>query len=498
MKRCVLGMVTCPSKTVARKLAAAILRPKLAACVNILTGAESHYWWQGKLEKTPECVLLIKTTQDKTAALTKAIRSAHPYQVPEIIFLPIKQGEPRYLRWLRASVAALALALLGAPQARGDQVDDLMKQLRGAGEEMRAEAAEQLAHIGGERVQQEFRAMLTSANPEMRQIAVVGLLRVSDSDEDLERVRARLKDDNALVRWSAVLALAQTGRREVLSWLEAAAKNDPSEMVREIAMESLGNLRSHISWWHSMSAALEEARKTSKPVLAYFFVPGAELCRRFETGILDDRTVIQRAQEFVCVRVNAANASQVATRYDVRGAPTLLWLDRQGAEIARVAGIVEKDVLLARLAEVRRGTSSFRELQQQARQNPSDIQVNWKVAQTFLDEGREELAEPYLRNVIAYDEANQHDCTDKALFALGVVLARRGRHAQAAYCYEQVLARWPSFAQKDKLLYCLGLSCLAVRQVEKGRAALEQVVREFPQSSVVAQAKEALKKSGAK
>jgi periplasmic divalent cation tolerance protein len=104
MTRYVVGLVTCPSRAEARKLAKTVLTKKLAACVNILDGVESHYWWQGKLEKSRECLLLIKTTQSQTGAVTKAIKAAHSYEVPEVIFLPIVSGERRYLQWINRSV----------------------------------------------------------------------------------------------------------------------------------------------------------------------------------------------------------------------------------------------------------------------------------------------------------------------------------------------------------------------------------------------------------
>jgi periplasmic divalent cation tolerance protein len=100
----VVGFVTCPSRAEARKLAKTVLTKKLAACVNILDGMESHYWWQGKLKQSRECLLLIKTTQSRTAAATKAIKAAHSYEVPEVIFLPIVSGERNYLKWIRKSV----------------------------------------------------------------------------------------------------------------------------------------------------------------------------------------------------------------------------------------------------------------------------------------------------------------------------------------------------------------------------------------------------------
>jgi periplasmic divalent cation tolerance protein len=104
MTNYIVGMVTCSSRAEARKIAQAILSKKLAACVNVLDGVESHYWWQGKLENACECLLLIKTTKAKTSAVTKAIKSAHGYQVPEVIFLPIMHGERNYLNWIQKSV----------------------------------------------------------------------------------------------------------------------------------------------------------------------------------------------------------------------------------------------------------------------------------------------------------------------------------------------------------------------------------------------------------
>ena len=104
MTNAVVGLVTCSSRAEARKIARAILTRKLAACVNIVGGLESHFWWQGKLESARECLLLIKTTRARIRAVTSAVRAAHSYQVPEVIFVPITTGERKYLQWVGASV----------------------------------------------------------------------------------------------------------------------------------------------------------------------------------------------------------------------------------------------------------------------------------------------------------------------------------------------------------------------------------------------------------
>ena len=198
------------------------------------------------------------------------------------------------------------------------------------------------------------------------------------------------------------------------------------------------------------------------------------------------------------VRLDAGREAEEARRLDVRGAPTILVLDGQRNEMDRVSGLVEKAVLLERLTEARRGKLTFREAKRQAQRDPADVRANWKVAQSYLEDGREDLAEAHLRNVIAHDEQNTSGYTDNAMFTLGFVLGRRGEYAKAAKCLTEVLERWPGFKDRDKALYCLGLCQLAVGDKENGRATLEKLTAEFPDSGAAAGAKKALEKLGAK
>jgi periplasmic divalent cation tolerance protein len=103
----VIALVTAPDLKVARKLAQAALKTRLAACVNILPKVESHYWWQGKLEKGSELLLVFKTTRAQTSRLQDIILKTHPYDTAEFIVLPIRSGNKRYLDWISASVAKL-------------------------------------------------------------------------------------------------------------------------------------------------------------------------------------------------------------------------------------------------------------------------------------------------------------------------------------------------------------------------------------------------------
>lgn len=97
-----LVLVTAPEVKTARRLARAALTARLVACANLIPRLESHYWWQGKLERSAEVLLLFKTTRARLAKLEKLILKEHPYDTPEFVVLRLDQGSKRYLAWLEA------------------------------------------------------------------------------------------------------------------------------------------------------------------------------------------------------------------------------------------------------------------------------------------------------------------------------------------------------------------------------------------------------------
>lgn len=99
----VVALVTCPTKAVARRLGTAVIRHHLAACVNIIPAVESIFFWKGRVERCPETLLVIKTTKRRFESLRRAVLKWHPYDVPEIIALPVTLGSAPYLNWVIAS-----------------------------------------------------------------------------------------------------------------------------------------------------------------------------------------------------------------------------------------------------------------------------------------------------------------------------------------------------------------------------------------------------------
>ncbi|NWS06840.1 CUTA protein, partial [Motacilla alba] len=99
-----IAFVTCLNEHIARDIARAIMDKRLAAGVNILPKSSALYFWKGELEESTEILLLVKTRTSKIGELSNYVRSIHPFEIPEIISLPIEQGNPGYLRWMEENV----------------------------------------------------------------------------------------------------------------------------------------------------------------------------------------------------------------------------------------------------------------------------------------------------------------------------------------------------------------------------------------------------------
>lgn len=95
---------TCATEEDGAKLARELVETRLAACVTIVPGVRSVYRWQGALETASECLLVIKSSRELFARLQAALAITHPYEVPEILALPVVDGAPNYLNWLEGQL----------------------------------------------------------------------------------------------------------------------------------------------------------------------------------------------------------------------------------------------------------------------------------------------------------------------------------------------------------------------------------------------------------
>ncbi len=97
------ALTTAPTAEVAKRLVRTLVERRLVACGTVLPGAVSTYWWQGAVTEEQEVVVVLKTTAARWAALAAALPALHPYEVPELVALPVVGGYRPYLEWLRAA-----------------------------------------------------------------------------------------------------------------------------------------------------------------------------------------------------------------------------------------------------------------------------------------------------------------------------------------------------------------------------------------------------------
>jgi periplasmic divalent cation tolerance protein len=97
-----LVLSTCPDANTAQRLARTLVEARLAACVSLVGPVTSIYRWRDAVETTGETLLLIKTAAERYAGLEEALRAMHPYEVPEIVAVPVERGLSNYLDWVRS------------------------------------------------------------------------------------------------------------------------------------------------------------------------------------------------------------------------------------------------------------------------------------------------------------------------------------------------------------------------------------------------------------
>lgn len=96
----VLAYITAKDKAEASLLSEMILKNRLAACVNKIEGIQSAYWWENKIEKSEEILLIVKTRESLKEALVETVKKYHSYDCPCVLFLPVQGGNQPYLHWL--------------------------------------------------------------------------------------------------------------------------------------------------------------------------------------------------------------------------------------------------------------------------------------------------------------------------------------------------------------------------------------------------------------
>ena len=100
----IVVLTTCAVKSDAERMARALVDGRLAACVNVVPGVRSFYHWKGTTESSEEFLLIVKTSRDLFGALRAEMEKLHPYELPELLALPVVAGAENYLSWLQSNL----------------------------------------------------------------------------------------------------------------------------------------------------------------------------------------------------------------------------------------------------------------------------------------------------------------------------------------------------------------------------------------------------------
>ena len=104
MIEAMIALVTCSTRAEATRIAETLVGDRLVACVNVVSGVDSCYWWDGKLNWDPECLLVVKTTEEAIDRVHQRVIDIHSYDLPEFVAFKIDEGSEPYLKWIGESV----------------------------------------------------------------------------------------------------------------------------------------------------------------------------------------------------------------------------------------------------------------------------------------------------------------------------------------------------------------------------------------------------------
>ncbi len=364
-------------------------------------------------------------------------------------------------------------------EERGEEaVPELTRRLDDPSPVIRYQAADLLAEIDGPTVERLFLDRMTSDSSEVRRVAVSALGRCALGRPALDAVRKAARDPHPMVRWAAVLALGQLADRESEPLLREIAENDPhrtqggSYPVREAAREVLAKMPTAVRWYRDLSAAFEAAAETNRPVFIFFDARNEDWSKRMKV-VLELPSVGRALQPWVCARIRVDLRPQMMEDFDVRGTPTVVLMTADGREIERWIGYRSARDVLDGLFSVAFGKAAS-SVRRQAESEQEDPASQWRAAETYMSEEREDRALPLLRRIIESDPENRAGYTDDALFAIGYCCGRMGQHRDSIVALESLIREYPDFPRIGEAWFCLGLSRLSLGDVSGAEEALKR------------------------
>ena len=259
------------------------------------------------------------------------------------------------------------------------------------------------------------------------------------------------------------------------------------------------SLPDRLPWIQSYEQALKQARQESKLVLAYLYTDWCGYCKQMEAETFTDKAVIdEMSDSYVWLKLNAETdeeGRQLQERFNITGYPGMILLDGQGQEMERISGFVPAEAFRDRVAAAAGGPGSFVSLLRTAAEEPESIDIQYQLAEKYVERGEFAAAIERFRRVIELDPDNSSGKADLSYYYLALSLASQGNEEMALRELDSLASSFPQSDYIADSAFLRGQIHYHSGDRAQAEAVLAAYVQDFPEHIHVSKARDILAES---
>ncbi len=256
------------------------------------------------------------------------------------------------------------------------------------------------------------------------------------------------------------------------------------------------SLPDRLPWIQSYDQALKEAQLGDKLILAYLYTDWCGYCKKMEAETFTDKAVIdEMSDRYVWLKLNAETDEEgrrLQERFNITGYPGLLLLNGEGQEMERISGFVPADAFRERVAAAAGGPGSFVSLLRTAGQQPESVDLQYRLAEKYIERGEFPAAIERLRQVVALDPDNNSGKADLSYYYLALSLASQGNEELALLELDSLESSFPGSDYIADSTFLRGQIYYHSGNRAQAEEVLAAYVQDFPEHAHVSKARDIL------
>ena len=259
------------------------------------------------------------------------------------------------------------------------------------------------------------------------------------------------------------------------------------------------SLPDRLPWIHSCGQAVKQAQEEGKLILAYLYTDWCGYCKKMEAETFTDQAVIdEMSDSYVWLKLNAETDDEgrlLQERFNITGYPGLLLLDGEGREMDRISGFVPPGAFRERVAAAAGGPGSFVSLLRTASREPDSIDVQYRLAEEYIERGDFSAAIERLRRVIELDPENRSGKADLSYYYLALSLASQGNEELALVELDSLESNFPGSDYIADSAFLRGQIHYHSGNRDQAEKVLAAYVQDYPEHVHVSKARDILAES---